>query len=428
MKKIPLVAIVGRVNVGKSTLFNRIIGKPLALVDRRPGLTRDRLKKRVTWEGFTFEIMDTGGLFSPEEDELGEVLKKNIERGVDEADLVLFLVDLKSGLTPYDMEVAEWLRKKGKRVILVANKADVKNKFPLEFTSLGFGEPMTISSAHGHGVPRLLDRIVEELEKLGYTPQPIEEKKNKVRISILGRPNVGKSSLLNAIVGTEAAVTSPIPGTTRDSVDVETEDFIIIDTAGIKRKYGDEIEYYAHLRSKRSLRYAEVAFVVIDVTDEITRLDKKIINLVLEEGRGLVVVLNKIDLLNAQKRKEIVPYVSYELGFVDFAPKIFTSAVTGEGISLLKEMAYKVREESMKRVPTQELLDTVDEATRKLSPPSIIYSFKQVGVRPPAFLIVAQNELPRHYLRYLEKQLREKFGFLGNPIVFNQERPKRKRR
>ena len=427
MNKIPLVAIVGRVNVGKSTLFNRIIGKPLALVDERPGLTRDRLRKRVDWEGLSFEIMDTGGLFSPDEDQLSEYLRRNIEKGVEEADLVIFLVDLKKGITPYDMEIAEWLRKKGKKVILAANKADVKVKDALEFTALGFGEPVAISSAHGIGVPELLDRVVEELRRQGYRSAPEDVKTDKTRVSILGRPNVGKSSLLNALVGEEVALTSPIPGTTRDSVDVETEDLMIIDTAGIKRKYKDEIEYYAHIRSRRSLRYAEVGIVVIDATDEITRLDKKIINLVIEEGRGLVVAINKIDLLDKERRRELLPYVSGELAFVYFAPKVFTSARTGEGIELLREMAKKVRDEGYKKIQEGDLLSALEEAANRLAPPTEIYSFKQVASKPPTFKIVSRREIPAHYLRFLERFLREKFDFLGNPILFRQVRPRRKK-
>lgn len=426
MKKVPLVVIVGRANSGKSTLFNRIIKKPLAVVDERPGVTRDRLKKRVIHDGFPFYIMDTGGLYPPHEDLLFSEVEKNIEKAVDEGDLIIFLVDLKAGLTPFDRDVADFLRKRGKEVLLVANKADIKRKDPYEFLELGFGFPVLVSAAHGMGIEKLLDNIVDELKRLGFEPVEFHEGE-KVRVAIVGKPNVGKSSILNALVGEEVAITSEIPGTTRDALDIETDEFLFIDTAGIKKRYKDELEYYAALRSERSIRYAEVAIVVLDVTQEIAKIDKKIIGLVEEEGKPMVIALNKADLLSRERRKELFPLITKELGFVYYVPKLFTSAITGEGLDYLKELLKKVKAESLKRIEKEELMNFLTLAV-KHKPPYEIYRVEQVGVSPPTFLLRVERELDASYIRYLERELRMKFGFLGTPLKFLQKEGKMKRR
>ena len=421
VKNIPKVAIVGRVNVGKSTLFNRIIRKPLAVVDSRPGITRDRIRKLVEHDGVVFEVIDTGGLFPPEEDPIWPVVRRHIEKAVRESDLVIFVVDLKSGLTPYDKEIAQWLRGLGKDVVLVANKSDIKRKSPEEFFELGFGEPILVAAAHGRGVDELLDTVVRHLKEQGIAEAPMEgSERSKIRTAIIGRPNVGKSSLLNSLLGEEVAVVSEVPGTTRDSVDIETDEFIFVDTAGIKRRFRDEIEYFSYLRSIRSLHFAEVAIVVIDVSQPITRMDKRIINLAIEEGRALVIALNKADLLDQRQRKELFPAIRTELAFVEFVPKVFTSAVTGENIDYLKVLVRNARREWSKTLKRNELVDTVERAISKFSPPYRIFNVKQIGVRPPKFAIVVERELPHHYLKYLERQLRMRFSFLGTPLVFEQ--------
>ncbi len=427
-KKYPQVAIVGRVNVGKSTLFNRIVGKPLAVVDSTPGVTRDRIRKPVEWDGILFEVIDTGGLFPPDEDAIWPVVRKHIEKAVDEAEIVLFVVDAKSGLTPYDEEIADWLRTKDKDVILVANKTEGKSKAVEEFYSLGMGEPIEISAAHGYGVGDLLDRVAEILRDKGFTPSD-EESRDRIRVSILGRPNVGKSSLLNAIVGQEISVVSEVPGTTRDSVDIETDDFIFVDTAGLKRKYKDEIEYFAHLRSMRSLHFGEVIIVVMDISAPITRMDKRILSTVLEEGKAAIVALNKADLVSGTKRKELFPHIQSELIFAQFVPKIFTSAVTGENLDYLKVLIKKVYEEWGRRVDREKLLDVVGKAVDRYNPPYQIFDVRQVRVRPPHFKLIVEKELPVHYIRYLERHIRDNFGFLGTPIFWEQvEKRKRKKR
>ena len=416
MEKLPTVAIVGRVNVGKSTLFNRLIGKPLAVVDRRPGVTRDRIRKPVTRGEIPFLLLDTGGLFPPEEDPIWPVVRKHIEKAVKEADLVLFLVDLKTGLTPYDEEIANWLRKLGKEVLLVANKAEIKRKDPNEFLALGFGEPILISAEHNRGIETLLERIEAALERKGYAPRRVRTRTDKIRVAIVGKPNVGKSSLLNALAGEEVAVTSPVPGTTRDALDVEVDRFIFVDTAGVRRKFQDELEYYAYLRTERSLSFAEVAIVVMDVTTPITRMDKRLVGMVEEEGRGMVIALNKADLLPPKKRKEYFPYVQRELHFADYVPKLFTSAVTGEGLDYLKDLLVTVRREWVKQLSREQTLEVLEDALTAYQPPVEILGFSQIRTKPPTFRVRARGNLPSSYVRFLERKLRERYGFIGVPI------------
>jgi len=415
------VAIVGRVNVGKSTLFNRIIKKPLAVVDDRPGVTRDRITKIVKWDNVSFELIDTGGFFPPEEDPLWNLVREKIEDTVKSADLVIFLVDGKTGPTPYDREISQWLRKLGKDVLLVVNKSEVKNPYIEEFEELGWGKPIEISATHGYGVSELLDTVVD---RIGGEPVKSTEK-SKIPVTILGKPNVGKSSIFNALTGEDISIISDIPGTTRDSVDYETDEFIFVDTAGIKRKYKDEIEYYSHLRSLSSLNFADVAIIVIDVSDEITNADKKIISLAEKEGKGLVIALNKSDLI--KDKKAVFAHVANELGFVDYAPKIFTSARTGEGINYLKDAVKRVYEERKKFVPAEELENMLYEIFSRYSPPAEITFLKQVRKAPPVFLLGAKSNVPSSFLKFLEKNIRQRFGFWGVPIEIKTKVKRRKR-
>ncbi len=418
---LPKVVIVGKVNAGKSTLFNRLVRKPLAVTSKTPGVTRDRLRKPVEWAGRRFELLDTGGLYPPEEDGIFEKVAQHIEKAVEEADLVLFLVDLKSGLTPYDEEIARWLRKKGRPVLLVANKADVKNKDPEEFLALGLGQPLLISAEHGIGVPHLLDTIIRRLEEQGAFPkpkgQPETEPTERIPVAILGRPNVGKSSILNALVGEEVTIISDIPGTTRDAVDIECGPLIFIDTAGLKRKYRDDIEYFAAVRTERSLRYAQIALVVLDVTESVTRMDKRILRWVIDEGKGLVIALNKIDLIPSKERRQLYPQIQAELDFVYFAPKILTSAVTGEGIEYLKEILPRVYQEYKKRVSQRRLDAFLDEVLAIQSPGADVRRLRAKQWAPPVLVLESRDrEVPGHYLRFLEKRFRDTFGFWGVPI------------
>lgn len=415
------MVIVGKVNAGKSTLFNRLVRKPLAVTAKTPGVTRDSLRKPVEWAGVRFELLDTGGLYPPEEDGIFEKVVQHIEKAVEEADLVLFLVDLKTGLTPYDEEIARWLRKKGRPVLLVANKADIKHKTPEEFLALGFGEPLLISAEHGLGVPRLLDTIVQRLEEQGArsTSEKKEEEEptERIPVAILGRPNVGKSSILNALVGEEVTIISEVPGTTRDAVDIECGPLLFIDTAGLKRKYRDDLEYFAAVRTERSLRYAQIALVVLDVTEAVTRMDKRIVRWVMDEGKGLVIALNKVDLIPAKSRRELYPQIQAELDFAYFAPKILTSAVTGEGIEYLKEILPRVYQEYTKRIAQRRLDAFLDEVLALQSPGADVRRLRAKQWAPPVLVLESRDrEVPGHYLRFLEKRFRDTFGFWGVPI------------
>lgn len=419
--KLPLVVIVGRVNVGKSSLFNALVGKPLALVDRTPGVTRGGLRKTLHHEGYAFELMDTGGLYPPEEDEVFEKVKRHIEQAVRESDLVLFLVDLKAGLHPRDAEIAQWLRELGKDVILVANKADIKNPDPYEFFALGYGEPLLVSAAHREGLLELKDRIVDRLAEKGYRTLE-EEDSSRIRVALLGKPNTGKSSLLNRIAGREITVVSDVPGTTRDAVDVEVEDFVFVDTAGILRRYPDEVSYWASLRSESSLRFAEVAVVLLDLTQGVTRVDRNILRMVVEEGRGLVVGLSKSDLIPSKERTAVFQGIKDALPFVDFAPFLFVSAKTGENVEYLKKLIRTVHREWKRRIPHPELVRALDEILDEYHPPTRAFRYAQVGRKPPTILIVVENPWPESYLRFVERRLRDRLGLVGTPIRFVQKR------
>ena len=420
--KHPLVVIVGRVNTGKSSLFNALVGKPLALVDRTPGVTRGGLRKTLRHEGYVFELLDTGGLYPPEEDEVFEKVKGHIAQAVQESDLVIFLVDLKAGLHPRDTEIAQWLRELGKDVLLVANKADIKNPDPYEFFALGFGEPLPVSAAHREGLLELKDRIVERLAARGYAPVEEDEEEQRIRVALLGKPNTGKSSLLNRLAGREITVVSDVPGTTRDAVDVEVEDFVFVDTAGILRRYPDEVSYWASLRSEGSLRYAEVAAVLLDLSQGITRVDRNILRMVVEEGRGLVVVLSKSDLIPAKKRTEVFQGIREALPFVDFAPFLFVSAKTGENVEYLKKILRTVHREWKRRIPHGELVSAMDAVLDEYHPPTRVFRYVQVKRKPPTILLVVENPWPESYLRFVERRLRDRLGLVGTPIRFVQRR------
>lgn len=409
--KLPLVAIVGRVNTGKSTLFNRILGKPLAITDERPGVTRDAIKKPAEHDGAGFLITDTGGFMGEENPELWPEVRKRIESVVNEADAVIFLADAKDGLLPLDWEIASWLRKTGKPVLLAANKCDSRKSVPSEFHALGF-EVFPISSITGQGVEDLLDRL---LELVGRFP-PIPQKTSLIRISIIGKPNVGKSSLLNALAGTDEAVISPTPGTTRDPVEAVIGDCLVVDTAGIKRKFPDDLEYYSYLRSLRTMRYGEICLVILDAAQEITRIDKKIVNLVIKEARGMVICVNKIDLIPKKKRAGILEWVRREMGFAYWAPVLLVSALRREGTDEIPGVIKTVHREFHRQVGQDALYELLVEATHKVSPGAILFGLKQVRSAPPVFNLTAKARLRAEYLSFLEREIRARFGFTGIPI------------
>ncbi len=411
------VLIVGRVNVGKSTLFNRLIRKPLMITSDIPGTTRDVVYKPVEWKDRVFLLGDSGGAGAG--DKVANYVWDRVIREIREADLILLMVDAKVGIQPLDEELARIIKRAGKNAIVVINKVDAKRKGVgsiEEFYRLGFEDIIPISAAHGWGVGELLDMIVEKLPM--DEERKDKKKKDKVRVAILGRPNAGKSSILNYFAGKEIALVSPSAGTTRDAVEAELEDMIIVDTAGITRKFKDDLSYYAFVRSRRSLRYAEVGLVVIDAEVGVHHLDKKIIKLVLDEGRGLVIAINKIDLLTSKKRKELFAQVSGELEMVDWAPKVPVSALTGEGMDYLRSVLKGARGGLFKRISKKDAKELIEELMAANLPPAKIYSFYQSRNLPPTFTIESSGPIPDFYLRYIEKALRERWGFFAAPIKF----------
>lgn len=432
----PFVAIVGRPNVGKSTFFNRIVGQRIAIVEDEPGTTRDRLYADAEWDGVTFTLIDTGGLQTepiPETLPSGEIVRRTREQAklaIDEADLILFMVDARTGPAPADFEVAEILRRSGKPVILVANKADnpARRQDAVEFYQLGLGDPLAISSLHGINTGDLLDAIVQALPE----EQPEEVEVELSKIAIVGRPNVGKSSLLNALLGQERAIVSDIPGTTRDSIDTlvdwEGQQAVLIDTAGIRRRgrIAVGLERYGVMRAMRSIDRADVVLLVIDAVEGTTAQDTHVAGYALEQAKGIVVVVNKWDLVERgeRDRAEFTTKIQQELSFLPYVPVLFLSAKTGQGVNRVLETALRVVEERSKRIPTAMLNKIVREAVAKHAPPTKpgkwlkFYYATQAEVSPPTFVFFVNDPESVHfsYRRFLENRLRQAFGFQGTPL------------
>jgi GTP-binding protein len=455
----PLVAIVGRPNVGKSTFFNRMIGDRRAIVEDMPGTTRDRIYGDTDWNGRTFTLIDTGGLefgdipvgqvgLTGQPGDLMDHVQEQAELAIEEADVIVLLVDARSGITAADEEVAELLRRSNKPVILAANKADnaARRQDAVEFYSLGLGEPIPISALQGVGTGDLLDRIVEELPPEDEE-EASEEEDETPRIAIIGRPNVGKSSLLNAILGTQRSIVSAVPGTTRDSIDTDFEfkgqKIRLIDTAGIRRRghIGPGIEKFSVLRSLRALERADVALLLIDASEGLTAQDTHIAGEIHAQTKGVIVVVNKWDLAQEQRRAEregryLSPeeeirsaeeyrrYLAEGLKFIPYAPIIFASAKTGYHVQSILETALNITQMRFLRVPTAKLNEVVQEAVRRHNPTVVrnkvlkIYYATQVRVNPPTFVFFVNDTEAVHfsYERYLENRLREAFSFKGTAI------------
>jgi GTP-binding protein len=431
----PIVAIVGRPNVGKSTLFNRLIGERRAIVEDEPGTTRDRVYGITDWGGVEFTIVDTGGL--QEDDEIGAETAAQIARhtrdqahvAIGEADVVVFMVDARAGVNAGDHEVAEILRRVDKPTILVANKADsaVRRDSVYEFYELGLGEPIPISSYHGSGTGDLLDRIVEALPAVEE-----EEEPEGPAIAIVGRPNVGKSRLLNALLGQERSIVSDIPGTTRDSLDTVVmwagQPVTLIDTAGIRRRGRVDrgIEQYSVLRSMRAIDRADVVLLVIDATEGFTAQDLHIAGYIAEQKKGVVVVINKWDLIekDSSTMEEYREKAREELDFMPYAPLVFVSAKFGQRVQQVLDTALAVVAERHKRVPTAALNKLIKEAVAAHPPPSKpgkwlkFFYATQADVSPPTFILFVNDPAQIHfsYRRYLENTLRDAFGFTGSAI------------
>lgn len=425
----PIVAIVGRPNVGKSTLFNRIVGGRVAIVEGVPGVTRDRLYQDAEWNGKGFTLVDTGGLDFQEENEIISNVRKQVELAIKEADAVLFVVDARAGLTATDQEVAAILRKMDKPVLLVANKVEQfgGSRDYLEFYQLGLGEPIPVSAAEGLNTGDLLDTLVDMLPQGEQEQEP-----DTVRIAVIGRPNVGKSSLVNAILGQERVIVSNIPGTTRDAIDTYFErdgkKYILVDTAGMRRRSKIDLptEKYSVIRSLRAVDRSDVVLVVLDATEGVTEQDKKIAGYAHENGKASVLVINKWDLIQKDDRTatRYTEEIREELGFMQYSPVVFISALTRQRVPRVLEIVDKVVENHTMRVSTPGLNNLVREAVLQSPPPSYktrrlkIYYASQQGVRPPKFVFYVNDTELIHfsYLRYLENQLRAAYGFEGSPI------------
>lgn len=437
----PVVAIVGRPNVGKSTLFNRIVGGLVAIVQDTPGVTRDRLYYDAEWLGRKFTLIDTGGIeFKDQTTPLSTQMKKQAEMAIEESDVVVLLVDAQTKLTPDDVQIAKYLRKAGKPILLVANKVENFIDFPMEaheFLALGCGEPIPVSSVHGLNVGDLLDTIVSKL------PKNIVEEYDPdiVKIAVIGRPNVGKSSLVNMLLGEERVIVSDIPGTTRDAIDTpfiyEEKRFIIIDTAGIRRKKKIEelTENYSVIRSFRAVERADVVLMLLDPIEGITDQDKRIVGYAHEVGKAIILIVNKWDLVEKDDKtlNKFEKVIREELPFIQYAPTQFISAKTGQRVHKIMELVEFVAEQNSMRIQTSTLNDMLREWVHLNPPPStkgkrlkVLYA-TQKSVQPPMFIFFVNDPELMHfsYKRYLENQIRKSFGFEGSPIrIITRKRDK----
>lgn len=426
----PVLAIVGRPNVGKSTLFNRLAGGLVAIVEDRPGVTRDRLYRDSEWLGRKFTIIDTGGIeFKNEQTSISTQMRRQAEIAIEEADVIIFVIDALSPLTPEDEMIAQTLRRSGKPVVIAANKVENFSKVELyEFYSLGLGEPVPISAVHGMNVGDLLDQVISHFP----SEQEEEYDPDIIKIAAIGRPNVGKSSLVNAMLGEERVIVSNVPGTTRDAIDSafehEGKHYILIDTAGMRRKGRIEelTERYSVSRSLRAVDRSDVVLMLLDASEGVTEQDKKIAGYAHESGKGIVLVVNKWDLVEKDEKtmNRFEKDIREELGFMQYAPTLFISAKTGQRVNRLLELVDFVAEQNSTRITTATINTLVREWVHLNPPPTdkgrrlkILY-ITQVGVKPPTFVCFVNDPELMHfsYKRYLENQLRKSFGFEGSPI------------
>ena len=442
MKRKPVVAIVGRPNVGKSTFVNRLVGARNSIVDDAPGVTRDRIYFDAEWNGKGFTVIDTGGIIPGDDDDIMNSIFSQAQLACEEADKIIFLVDGKDGINPIDYDIANILRRAEKPIFLAVNKCDNPQSMAMtsDFYALSIGEPIAISALHGSGgVGDLLDIITEDFKLTDD-----EEKENRIRVAIVGRPNAGKSSIVNALLDTKRVIVSDISGTTRDSIDSDIKyngtEYTIVDTAGIRKKskvdYG--VEKFAVDRAIRSIRDCDVALLVIDAKEGISEQDKRISSIITEAGKGIIVAINKWDLIEDKKANTINKFtekLERDIPFLSYAPKIFISAVTKQRLTQIFDEGINVYNEGIKRISTGLLNKVINEAYA-LNPPTSfkgkrlrIYYTTQVTSQPPTFVFFVNNEelLKDNYKRYLENKLREAFGFFGNPIRLSARERKEKK-
>ena len=443
MKRKPTVAIVGRPNVGKSTFVNRLIGARNSIVHDMPGVTRDRIYFDVEWQNKGFTVIDTGGIIPGDGDDIMVSIFDQARLACEEADKIIFLVDGKEGINPVDYDIANILRQSGKPIFLAVNKCDNVESLMMtnDFYSLAVGEPVGISALHGSGgVGDLLDLVTDDFEETEE-----EENDGKIRIAIVGRPNAGKSSIVNALLNTQRVIVSNISGTTRDSIDsyitYRDTEFVIVDTAGIRKKskvdYG--VEKFAVDRAIRSIRECDVAVLVIDANEGISDQDKKISSIITESGKGIIVAINKWDLVEDKKSNTINKFekeLAKDIPFLSYAPKIFISALTKQRLGQIFDKSLEVYAQCVKRVSTGLLNKVINEAYA-LNPPTsfkgkrlkVLYT-TQAAIQPPTFVLFVNNEdlLKDSYKRYLENKLREAFGFFGTPIRISVRERKDKKK
>lgn len=429
----PIIAVVGRPNVGKSTLFNKIIGKRLSIVDDTPGVTRDRIYGDAEWAGQKLMLVDTGGIEPKTDDIILSSMRAQAQLAIDTAACIIFVTDIKSGVTAADSEVAAMLRKSGKPIVLCVNKCDTIGNMPAEFYefyNLGLGEPIAVSSVHGHGTGDLLDAVMENINREEFD----DEDEDIINVAVIGKPNAGKSSLVNQIAGEERSIVSNVAGTTRDAIDTKIKKngvhYNFIDTAGLRRKskVEEKIEKYSVLRAKMAIERADVCVIMIDACDGFTEQDSKVAGLALEQGKACIIAVNKWDAvekdgttMDSYRKKLMVDF-----SFMPYAPIVFISAKTGQRVDRLFELIKYVNEQNTMRISTGMLNDILADATARVQPPSDkgkrlkIYYMTQASTKPPTFVCFCNKAELFHfsYQRYLENQIRSTFGLEGTPVRF----------
>ena len=429
------VAIVGRPNVGKSTLFNKIVGTRVSIVDDTPGVTRDRIYMEAEWTGRRFMLIDTGGIEPATDDEILKGMRTQAEIAIERADCVILMTNIHEGLTAADADVAAMLMKAGKPTVLAVNKVDSGGQPPMdfyEFYNLGLGDPVAISSTHGLGVGDLLDEVFAKIPEELF--QENEDDSGSLRVAIVGKPNAGKSSLVNQILGEERVIVSDVAGTTRDAVDTSFEKdgktYTLVDTAGMRKrgKVDEGIERYSVLRSLSAVDNCDVCVIVVDANEGISEQDSKIAGYAHEKGKASIIAVNKWDLIekDTNTMKQFREKVNLELGFMLYAPQIYISALTGQRVGKLFELINFVHEQNSMRIKTGMLNDVLGEATMKVQPPSDkgkrlkIYYMTQASTCPPTFVVFVNDKELMHfsYLHYLENQIRGVFGLEGTPVRF----------